>query len=154
MEVSIIWKFNLLTQTWYTLSYTAHVYQASCGAATGESSPEFAAWWENFDLMTFSIKDPDALVEEVSRLQLVTPEEKNFIVKCCVGKVKNKCRALLQITEGKIKSQPRCFHQFLIALKNLPNLSHLAAILQSSYGKCNDNAIICFILSSRLQIIG
>ena len=118
------------------------------------SSPEFAAWWENFDLMAFSIKDPDALVEEVSKLQLVRPEERDFIIKCCIGKVKNKSRALLQIIEGKIKGQPSCFNQFLAALRNLPTLSHLAAILQSSYGKFNDYVVICFTLLSCLQIIG
>ena len=86
--------------------------------------------------MVSSIKDPDALAEEVCRVNIISPDMKDVIVKyCCFGNVKDKTRSLLQIIEGKVKGQPNCFHHFLATLRSSPDLSQLASVLQGSHGE-------------------
>ena len=85
--------------------------------------------------MVSSIKDPDALAEEACKLELVSAEVKDVIISGCFGEVENKCRSLLQSIESKVKGQDLHFHQFLAALRRLPDLSQLASELQSSYGR-------------------
>ena len=128
--MSIIW--NLIGRIAFN---TVYFHQTSPGGAAGVSSPELAAWWENFDLMVSSIKDPDALAEEACKLELVGREARDVFINSCFGTVENKCRSLLQSIEGKVKGQRLYFHQFLTALRCLPDLSQLAAVLQSSYGR-------------------
>jgi hypothetical protein len=41
---------------------------------------------------------------------------------------------LLQLIEGKVKSDPSHFHKFLAVLRSLPGLSQIASRLQASYG--------------------
>ena len=85
--------------------------------------------------MVSSIKDPNALAEEACKLELLSPEVKDVIINSCFGTVELKCRSLLQSVEGKVKGQDLHFHQFLAALRRLPDLSQLATGLQTSYGR-------------------
>ena len=100
------------------------------------SSPELDTWWEHYDLMVSSIKDPDALAEGVCRVNIISLDTKDDIIKDdYFGNVKAKTRSLLQSIEGKVKGQPNCFHRFLTALRSSPDLSQLASVLQGSYGE-------------------
>ena len=86
--------------------------------------------------MVSSIKDPDALAEGVCRVNIISLDAKDDIIKDnYFGNVKAKTRSLLQSIEGKVKGQPSCFHRFLTALRSSPDLSQLASILQGSYGE-------------------
>ena len=84
--------------------------------------------------MINSVTDPDALAEEACRVGLVDPDIKDMLVLSSAG-AKTKARSLLQSIEGKIKGQPNLFHRLLAVLRNLPELTDLANILQMTYGK-------------------
>ena len=103
----------------------------ACQANTSDvSTPELATWKEHYELMVSSIKDPDALAKEVCRVNII---RRDVVVK--FGNVKDKTRLLLQIIEDEVKGQPNYFHLFLSALRSSPDLSHLASVLQGSYGE-------------------
>ena len=86
--------------------------------------------------MVSSIKDPDALAEGVCRVNIISLDTKDDIIKdTYFGYVKAKIRSLLQSIEEKVKGQPSCFHRFLTVLRSIPDLSQLASVLQGSYGE-------------------
>ena len=84
--------------------------------------------------MVSSIKDPDALAEEVCRVNIISSDVRDVL--SFFGDAEAKTRSLLQIIEGKVKGQPNCFHHFLAALRSIPDLSQLASVLLHSHGEC------------------
>ena len=104
--------------------------------------------------MVSSIKDPDALAEGVCRVNIISLDTKDDIIKDnYFGNVKAKTRSLLQSIEGKVKGQLSCFHCFLTVLRSIPDLSQLASVLQGSYGEFVLDIMDVFTLFPSLQII-
>ena len=84
--------------------------------------------------MINSVTDPDALAEEACRVGLLHSDVKDMMLSLPVD-AKTKARSLLQSIEGKVKGQPNLFHRLLAVLRNLPELTDLANLLQKTYGK-------------------
>ena len=121
----------------------------ACQANSSDvSTPELATWKEHYELMVSSIKDPDALAEEVCRVNIISSDVGDVITVSFFGDAEAKTRSLLQIIEGKVKGQPNCFHHFLAALRSIPDLSQLASVLLYSHGECliisKGHFILCF----------
>ena len=83
--------------------------------------------------MVSSIKDPDALAEEVCRVNIISPVKKDVV--SFFADIKGQTCSLLQFIEEMIKRQPMCFRLFLSVLESSPDLSQLASVLQCSYGE-------------------
>ena len=106
----------------------------ACQANSSDvSTPELATWWEHYELMVSSIKDPDALAEEVCRVNIISPVMKDVV--SFFADIKGQTYTLLQFIEEMIRHQPMYFHLFLSALRSSPDLSQLASVLQGSYGE-------------------
>ena len=106
----------------------------ACQANSSDvSTPELATWKEHYELMVSSIKDPDALAEEVCRVNIISSNLKDIVD--LFADIKTRTDTLLKFIEEKITHQPMCFQEFLATLRSSPDLSQLASVLQGSYGE-------------------
>ena len=99
-------------------------------------SSELVTLWEHFDLMFDSIKDPDVPAEAACRANLISTDSKDILLQHgYFNDTQAKTHSLLQIVEHKVSGDFNSFHQFLVVLHSVPELTQLASYLQASYGE-------------------